>query len=212
MSVVRTTKGLIALLAVFFLTGCSLFFGLHSDYSTFYRMPTAVPAASAPGSPLSYRLVVPDARAAGFIDSNRIVFRKGSYEEGAYQFASWVEPPAQQLTTMILEGIRKDRVFVTVSRAGAGVTGDLQLNLELRDFSHRIDETPGIVRIVLVADLVDLGIRQSIGQRIFEEEHPADTFDSSGAVAAMSTLSVKIARAVADWTEQTAAGLNAPQS
>lgn len=184
--------------------GCSVLFGLNAEYTVFYQLPSPTDVEEVEHE-LPYRLVLPDARGVGFVSTPRIVFTKSTFEQGYYQFASWVEPPPQRITTLILEELRRTGAFQTVSRVGSGVVGDLQLNLELRDFSHYLDSPPGKGRMEIAAELVDLTTHQSLGQRRFESEAPAASFDSAGAVAALSTVSSTLVKEIVAWVYETAA-------
>ncbi|MFN3543418.1 MAG: ABC-type transport auxiliary lipoprotein family protein [Thiobacillus sp.] len=189
---------LLALAAV--LTGCvNLGVGQRGELPgvVYYVLDDATPASSpAPvpaGAPV---LLVLDTATGGFYDSDQIVFSRSPGTRGQYQFARWTERPGKRFAELMRARLDRQGVW-NVSAAGGYVRGDVLLDTELVEFFHDASDSPGRMRLVLRAELVDLRQRTLLGRRVFEHEVALASYDAAGAAQAANRA---VRRALDDLT------------
>jgi cholesterol transport system auxiliary component len=181
------------------LTGC-VNFGEQSDSPgvVYYVLSDSSPAAAAKPAPATPQdagppraeariptLLVLDTAAGGFYDSDQLVFSRSAGTRGQYQFARWTERPGKRFADLLRARLDRQGAW-HVAAAGGYVRGDLLLDTELIEFYHDAASDPGLVRLVLRAELVDLKQRRLLGRRIFTQQAALPSFDAAGAAQASS--------------------------
>jgi cholesterol transport system auxiliary component len=149
-------------------------------------------------------LLVRTMEASNFISSRKIIFSETPLTRGSYKYASWVEPPTDRLSLLLLERLQRAQIFSSVSRLATSAVGDLQLYTELTDFRHDIEESPGMVHVRLRAELVDLHSRAVLCDALFEKHLLAKSYDASGAVSSLVIAANELLDAVVGWTNSCA--------
>lgn len=168
------------------LAGC-VNFGDQPDAPapTYYVLADAAPATPAArrapdAAPV---LVVLDTTAGAFYDADALVFSRTPGTRGQYQFARWTERPGKRFASLLRSRLDGQGDWRIVG-AGGYVRGDLMLDTELVEFYHDATRSPGIFRLVLRAELIDLKQRSLIGRRVFAHDVPLASFDAAGAAQA----------------------------
>ena len=198
-------KRIVAIIAACVLTvSCSPFFGAKRGDESFYVLADNGKMTAEPLPQHNTRLLVADAKANAFINSQKIIFSEGRYTRGYYQLARWVESPADRFTLLLIERLNRAKSFSTVSRLGSSGLGDVQLNTEIIDFFHDTEDMPGKTVVRVNAELVDLTRRTSLGTQSFEQQVPVKEYSAEGAVKAFTQAVNKILDDIVVWTAQTA--------
>lgn len=153
-----------------------------------YVLSDPGPAAPAGESPSprgaeAPALLVLDTAAGGFYDTDQLIFSRSPGTRGQYQFARWTERPGKRFADLMRERLDRQGAW-QVSEAGGYVRGDLLLDTELAELYHDAASSPGQVRLVLRAELVDLRQRRLLGRRVFEQQAPVARYDAAGAAEA----------------------------
>lgn len=128
-------------------------------------------------------LLVLDTATGGFYDTDQMVFSRSPGTRGQYQFARWTERPGKRFAELMRARLDRQGKW-NVSVAGGYVRGDVLLDTELVEFYHDASRSPGHLRLVLRAELVDLKRRALLGRRVFTQEIALDTYDAAGAAQA----------------------------
>ncbi|MFO7542798.1 MAG: ABC-type transport auxiliary lipoprotein family protein [Thiobacillus sp.] len=174
--------GVVALTA---LTGC-VNFGDKDDAPavvTYVLKDPTPAAASPPVRPDAPTLLVLDTTSGGFYDTHQFIFSRSPDTRGQYQFARWTERPGKRFADLMRVRIDQQGAW-HVSAAGGYVHGDLMLDTELVEFYHDAVSAPGIMRLELRAELVDLKQRKLLGRRVFKQAAPLASYDAAGAAQA----------------------------
>jgi cholesterol transport system auxiliary component len=193
-------KGLPLLALAVALGGC-VNFGDRPDTPgvVYYVLSDTAPVA--PPTPLradAPTLLVLDTTTGSFYDTDQLVFSRSADTRGQYQFARWTERPGKRFADLMRA--RLDRLgSYQVASAGGYVRGDLLLDTELVEFYHDAASDPGLVRLVLRAELVDLKRRNLLGRRVFEQQVTLGRYDAAGAAAASSIAVSRTLDELAAW-------------
>jgi cholesterol transport system auxiliary component len=153
----------------------------------YYVLNDAAPAA---GEAVSARadaptLLVLDTATGSFYDTDQLIFSRRAGTRGQYQLARWTERPGKRFSNLMRARLDRQGAW-HVSAAGGYVRGDVLLDTELVEFYHDAVSQPGMVRLVLRAELVDLKQRTLLGRRVFEQQVALTTYDAAGAAQASS--------------------------
>lgn len=177
----------IMLLACALLAGCVNFGDKTNAPATVHyvledsgRIAVAATTASPVTSPI---LRVSDTVVAGFYDGEPLVFARTPDTRAHYQFARWTERPGKRFADLMRARLDASVPYPVVAGSGH-VRGDRLLDTELVAFYHDASVSPGVFRLVLRAELVDLNRRVLIGRRQFEQVIPLASFDAAAAAAA----------------------------
>ncbi|MFH1039020.1 MAG: ABC-type transport auxiliary lipoprotein family protein [PVC group bacterium] len=71
---------------------------------------------------------------------NRIVFRRGPFEVGFYEYSQWVELPAAMVRRALINALNESELFGQVDLIGSDPAADLDLNSEIESFDQVIEE------------------------------------------------------------------------
>lgn len=215
MKIAYARAGLALLAASATLTGClNLGDVSKAPAVVYYVLNDAAPAAAAPPSPAtalkdtdplrakarveSYAptLRVLDTATGNFYDTDQLVFSRSADTRGLYQFARWTDRPSKRFAELMRARLDHQGVW-NVSAGGGYVRDDLVLDTKLIEFYHDAVSSPGQVRLVLRADLVDIKQRKLLGHRVFEQQVPLASYD---AAAAAQASSLAVSRVLDDLT------------
>lgn len=193
---------LLLLLVPALLAGCLNFGAQRKTHAVVHYVlnDTAPPPATTP-APLAAdapTLLVLDTTAAGFYDSDRLVFSRSAGTRGHYQLARWTERPGKRFANLLRARLDRQNSW-RVSAAGGYVRGDVLLDTELVEFYHDAASQPGQVRLVLRAELVDLRQRTILGRRVFEQTVPLTSYDAAGAARASDQAVSQTLDALSGW-------------
>jgi len=195
-------KHAIALLALL-LAGCVNFAeDPNAPPITHYVLADPGGSASPAAAPDPRTLLVLDTTASGFYDADSMAFSRSPGARSYYQYARWTERPGRRFADLMRARIEAQRSFAAVAAVGGHVRGDLLLDTELLEFYHDASSEPGHVRMVLRAELIDLGKRALIGRAVFEQRVDAASYDAAGAAQAFSVASGRALDELMLWLDE----------
>lgn len=206
----KAVSFLIAVLSAVVLAGC--FPSGTREAQSFYVLEPKAPAPAAierksAGKENPARagtLVVEPMTVARFYDTQSIVYSRAPGTRGYYQFASFTEPPALTLGASLEQRLEASGAFEHVvfdRRAGRDA---LRLRTHLQELYHDAATSPGVVRVTLVAELVDPASRALLGRRAFTQTAAAASYDAQGAVRAFNAAIGALLDEVTAWVDSTA--------
>jgi cholesterol transport system auxiliary component len=160
--------------------------------------PSAQPAALHDGV-----LLVAPVAAAPFYDGHEIAFSTVEGMRGHYQFSRWTEPPAESVYSALVNGLTRAQGFRTVAMATPGLKADWLLSVRLAELYHDARRPPGIERLVLKVELVDVSAHAVVARRTFVACATAPTHDAEGAVAGARTALATVVGELVGWIDRT---------
>jgi cholesterol transport system auxiliary component len=143
-------------------------------------------------------LLVLDTTTNSFYDTDQLVFSRSPDTRGQYQFARWTERPGKRFADLMRARLDHQGAW-RVAAAGSYVRGDVLLDTALVEFYHDARSSPGRLRLVLRAELVDLRQRTLLGRRVFEQQVPLASYDAAGAAQASSVAVGRVLDELTDW-------------
>ena len=199
----RMLLGLGAAAPAALLAGCG--FG-NAPRMDFHLLRDAVPQASAPAGPgIDKVLLLSSGAMPGLYDSDRMVFSADGRSRSYFQFGYWSERPAQTLLVLSEARLVRSKRFREVASSTSGVRGDLLLSLRLDELYLDAASEPGVVKLIVSAELIDWRSRQLLARRNFAQAAPVPRRDASGvAEAASQAVGVMLGELVA-WAVASAA-------
>ena len=148
-------------------------------------------------------LLIAPVSAAPFYDGREIAFSTAPGMRGRYQFSHWTEPSAESVHTALASGLARAQLFGTVATPAPGLKADWLLSARLMEIYHDAKRPPGVARLALDVELVDLREHAVVARRTFTACGNAPTHDADGAVVgARAALSVAVGDVVA-WIDRT---------
>lgn len=181
------------------LGGCSLLNGNNTPAVVNYVLEDK-PVTSQIAAPRDSRaLMVLDTTATSFYDAESLVFSSTPGTRSQYQYARWTERPGKRFADLLRARLEAQTGFATVMMAGGQVRGDLLLDTELTEFYHDASTSPGSVRVLLRAELIDMKTHNLLSRKWFERRVPAPTYDAAGAALGFNQASSGILDDVVAW-------------
>jgi cholesterol transport system auxiliary component len=162
-------------------------------------------AAAPPGPAIDKVLLVAAGAAPGLYDSDRMVFSADGRSRSYFQFGYWSERPAQALQVLAEARLARTQRFREVVLSTSGVRGDLLLTLRLDELYLDASVDPGLVRLVLSAELVDWRSRKLLGRRVFRQSAAAKPSDAGGVAQAASAAVAVMLGELVDFAAASAA-------
>ena len=141
--------------------------GLGTTQADRYYVLDPGPLGAVPGAP---RVRVAPTTAAAFYDTPDIVFSRTVGTRGYYQFNHLTERPQRTVHELL------------AARLSAGAGARYMLVTHLDEIYHDAVQPPGIARVAMRAELVEVSTRRIAAARTFTASAPAPTFDAAGAV------------------------------
>jgi ABC-type uncharacterized transport system auxiliary subunit len=171
-------------------------------YYTLEPAPTPASAAQRQATRDGVLLVAPVA-AAPFYGGSDIAFSTVEGMRGRYQFSSWTEPPASSLSTAVAGGLTRAHLFRSVASPGPGVSGQWLLSVRLDEIYHDARQAPGVARLAMTVELIDLKDRTVVGRRTMTAAVDAPSHDAAGAVAGMRQALGAAIDELVEWIDRT---------
>ena len=144
-------------------------------------------------------LLVNPTTVSAFYDTQRLAYSGGEGQRAYYQFAAWTERPGRALSELFMQRLG-------ASSTTSGVKGDLVLHTRLDELYHDAASTPGAVRIVLTAELVDASGRRVGERRRFAHSMPTTAENAPAAVEAANRAVAQVLDEIAAWASGYQAG------
>ena len=145
-----------------------------------------------PGRTAAVALRVAPTTAAGFYDTQSIVYSRAPGTRAYYQFNHWTEHPQRAVHKALAARFNPGERFL------------LQAHLE--EIYHEAAQRPGTGRITLTVELLDARTRKLIARRTFQRSAPAASYDAPGAVQALRQALGELLDEVVSWVEAEAKG------
>ena len=187
------------LLAPLVLNGCGSLLPKAGDERDYFVIDDDSTAPQgAPKAP-SVDIVVRDARANRFINSHKIIFSSDPTTRGYYQLAQWVEPPPKRVSSILVSKLERCGAFRSVTNANNATFARFQLNPEVTDYYHDIHDEPGIARVAIDVELVNLENRTLIAKKKFEKAVPVEEYSARGAVSGMNAAANQALNDIVYW-------------
>jgi cholesterol transport system auxiliary component len=153
---------------------------------------------SASARPASQRsggvLLLQPTSVSTFYDTQRLVFSRAEGQRAYYQFASWTDRPGRAFSDLLSR--RLGAPFTT-----SGVKGDLVLHTRLDELYHDVGASPGSVKIVVSAELVDAAGRLVGERQRFSRSVAANAENAAAAVDAANRAVSAVLDDIAAWLE-----------
>lgn len=143
--------------------------GRPIHYYTINRPAAMVPVPKPDGPVLAVgHIVTPEA-----LQDDRIRYRAGSNEVGAYEYHRWTERPAAVIQDLLVETLRSSGKWRQVMEASTNAASDYLLRGRLRELAE-VDD-PGIrTRVSLRLELVEVKTGSVIWDRDYVRDAPVD--------------------------------------
>ena len=108
----------------------------------FTTTPSNTPSAPVtPGAPAGPALIVGNIWAPSELQDDRIRYRIGSNEVGAYEFHRWIERPGTMISESLVQALRASGKYRSVMESSSAVAGDYHLRGRLYEFDEVDRET-----------------------------------------------------------------------
>lgn len=160
-------------------------------------------ASTAASSPRT--LLMADTTAAAYYDTDGMAFSSKPGTRGYYQFARWSERSGKRFSDLMLARLEHEKVFAVVAQAGGNVRGDWLLTTEILDLHHDAVQSPGVARMELRAEVIDLNTRTLLARRTFIQSVTVTSFDAAGAHAAFNEAATRTLNELTDWLKELSA-------
>lgn len=160
--------------------------------------------AVADSAPAAKTLLLADATAGAFYDTDGMAFSSRAGTRGYYQYARWSERSSKRLSDLLLGRLEREKIFSAVAQSGSSVRGDWLLTTDILDLHHDAAQQPGVVRMELRAELIDLKTRKLLARRNFVHTVAVPSFDAAGAHKAFSQATTLALNDIADWLKELA--------
>ena len=112
-------------------------------------------------------LLISEKESAAFLNSTRIIYRDSVNERSFYQLAFWVESPSDAIIKLISHRLECDGIFSDIEIRSSILPTQYQLSLQLNEFMYDVVYAPGVVRLKLTAELLDLKTHRVKSRRNF---------------------------------------------
>ncbi len=152
-----------------------------------------------PAAPSARTLLLADTTAGAFYDTDGMAFSGTPGTRGYYQYARWSERAGKRFGDLLLTRLEREKIFATVAQTGGNVRGNWLLTTDILDLHHDAAERPGVVRMELRAEVVDLGSRALLARKTFVQSVAVPSYDAAGAHQAFDRAATLTLDAIADW-------------
>jgi cholesterol transport system auxiliary component len=187
------------LLLLVLLSGCATLTGKNAPAVVNYVWQDKIVSnpTVAPSDPRS--LLVLDTTTTAFYDDENLVYSSAPGTRSQYQYARWTERPGKRFSDLLRARLEAQSGFASIATAGGHVRGDLLLDTELSELYHDAETSPGSVRILLRAELIDLETRKLISRKWFERRVPVSSYDAVGAAQGFNQASSGVLDDLVAW-------------
>lgn len=158
----------------------------------------------ADSAPSMHTLLLADTTAGAFYDTDGMAFSSKAGTRGYYQFARWSERSSKRFSDLLLGRLEREKIFASVAQSGSSVRGDWLLMTDILDLHHDAAQQPGMVKMQLRAELVDLKTRKLLDRKIFTLDIAVSSFDAVGAHQAFNQAATRSLNEIADWLKELA--------
>lgn len=137
-----------------------------------------------------------------FYNAPNLAYGRAVESRGYYQFAQWVERPANRIGFLLRERLRKACLYRQVALSGEGMGGELLLAVKLLEIYHDTAMPPGQARIALDAQLIRRDTARLVAQKTFTASAAAASYDARGAAIGFNQALPGLLDGLVDWLAQ----------
>ncbi|MFU8798002.1 MAG: ABC-type transport auxiliary lipoprotein family protein [Gammaproteobacteria bacterium] len=193
----------ILILFFIFLNGCTPV-KLEQPATYVFSAQSIKPLAKKP-TPLIL-LISPPKAAPGY-DSSRIVYVDKAYQLSSFTKHRWADTPSRMLMPLFVQTLQATRHFqATVSAPYMG-DADIRLDTELLSLQQDFTQKPSQVRMVLLAQLVNIKTQRVMATQQFSLSENSPHEDPYGGVIATHRILTKLLSQLAAFTVHNTRGL-----
>jgi len=153
-------------------------------------------------APLLPALLVQALPADAVADTASIAYSRQPHEYAFYQLASWTERPVRLVPRLLQRRLQQRNLASAVGQLGDPLRADWLLSVAVESLYHDVSVSPGLGKLVLVAELFDRRQRLRVAGQRFQTQAPAARADSAAAAQAMSLALTRCFDALLPWLEQ----------
>lgn len=203
LSLSKTFRLAIFVLAIFFSVGCSLGPREVSAPRTYFLNPEISwnnPHASGDRPAHSVLLITQPKAQAGF-DTARMAYLLRPYEVSYYGYNQWADTPARMLQRIMVENFEKTGQWRAVLQTPGTVPAHYRLDFDNLVLEQQFFYNPSRVRLALRAQIVETKTQSILATRSFELFETAPTDDPYGGVIAANHATEKLIKEIAEWLD-----------
>lgn len=172
------------------LGGCTSFFRVERRKVDHYVLAASQKSGddgiAVNAHPVNKVMVVNATTAPEALNGSRILFARDVNRRGHYQYAAWLEPPAQSFYRLLLHQLRETPLFRDVLAYNSLLDGDYLLNSSILEMYHDVTSPLGLVRIRVDFEFIDLNAGKVVDRLEVVKAVSASTNDADGAVLAFN--------------------------
>ena len=187
----------ISLIGLALLAACIGPQGKQADTVSYLLSATLPPKSAHAKSALT--LIVTPTRAHPGFDSPGMAYVREANRIEYYAYHRWVDTPSRMLTPLLVQALESSGAFGAVVQSPASVRANVRLDTELVSLIQDFTQSPSKVRIVLRAQLVDVGSGTVIATRAFEAQVIAKAEAASGGAEAANRAMTELLAKLAEW-------------
>jgi cholesterol transport system auxiliary component len=179
-------KAVLIVSMFFLLSGCSMFKPVKLDKpATYVLSGNRSNITPVKGKPTGLTLLISAPKTASAYDSARMIYVDRPYELSYFTKNRWADSPARMLTPLFLQTLQATRHFQAVVSMPYMDNADVRLDTELLSLQQDFTQKPSQVRMVLLAQLVNMKTHKVLATRQFVfAEKTAQDDPYSGVIAA----------------------------
>ncbi len=155
-------------------------------------------------APSRHILLMADTVAGAFYDTDGMAFSGKAGTRGYYRYARWSERSGKRFSDMLLARLEREKIFGAVAQSGSNVRGDWLLTTDILELYHDAMQQPGIVKMELRAEVIDLKTRTLVARRTFVQSVAVSGFNAGGAHKAFNQAATRTLDQLADWLKELA--------
>ena len=106
------------------------------------------------------------------LQDERIRYRAGTHEVGAYEFHRWTERPGAMVRDALVRALRASGKYRRVMESSSQASGDYVVRGKIQEFDE-VDNPAIATRIALHLELIDNKNNREVWDRQYEREEPA---------------------------------------
>lgn len=155
------------------------------------------PYTGVAGRPVHGQLVVSEPSASSPLDSDRIVIRAGPQSLALLKDTQWVDPLPQLVQSRLIQTFENGHLLSSVGYPGQGITGDVVLNTEIRQFD--VNAATGEATVEISGKLIKVSTGRILAAQIFSARAPGSAADGAHASAALDSALGQVMKQIVAW-------------
>ena len=132
-------------------------------------------------------------------DTPRMAYTQRLYEVSYYATHQWADPPAQMLTSLLVQALEQTGYWRAVVPMPTSVRGDHRVDIDQLELVQTFLQKPSRVRVALRIQIIKLPEYLVLGTRLFEVVEEASNDDAYGGAVAANRAVDRLLKEVAGW-------------